>query len=102
MKAIAKGYKSILITANFYKESSTEVLKDHLNHLKENYSWFAQYLYNGICDEACQEYHNYSSDYRNKVAYLNFILYDSYQHDLLLFKDRLKNHISKLKSELSI
>lgn len=102
LKAIAKDYKSILITANFYKESSTEVLKDHLNNLIENYSWFAQYLYNGICDEACQEYHNNSSDYRNKVAYLNFILYDSYQYDLLLFKDRLKNHILKLKSELSI
>ncbi|WP_299096724.1 hypothetical protein [uncultured Winogradskyella sp.] len=101
LKAIAKDYKSILITANFYKESSTEVLKDHLGYLKENYAWFAQYVYNGICDEACQEYHNNSSDYRNKVAYLNFILYDSYQYDLLVFKDRLKNYISKLKSILN-
>ncbi|MCB0399518.1 MAG: hypothetical protein KDD26_07825 [Winogradskyella sp.] len=101
LKAISNDYKSILITARFYEDSSKELLKDHLNHLKENYPWFAQYLYNGICNEECSDYYNRSWDYRNRVAYLNLVLYDSYQYDLLVFKESLKKHISKLKSELN-
>ena len=101
LKAIVNDYKSILITARFYEESSTEVLKDYLNHLKDNYSWFAQYVSSGICEEDCLEYHFNSSDFRNRVAYLNLILYDSYQYDLFVFRSKLKKHISKLDSVLN-
>lgn len=100
LKNIASDYEEMNRNAIIYESSSTELLKENLAYLRDNFPWFADFIYKGKCNDDCLAYHNNSIDFRNRVAYLNLVLYDSYYYDLFLFKNKINSHITELQKLL--
>ncbi|MGJ8665999.1 MAG: DUF6090 family protein [Patiriisocius sp.] len=94
-------YKEILYTNKIYVDRIAEALVDNLKYLKDNHAWFAQFIGSGRCNNDCQDYFSNSPDYRNRVAYLNQIAYQSYYNHLYETNEKISKHIEKLEQLLN-
>ncbi len=91
-------YTSFLEVKETYDELGTGVITENLEYLKSTTDWFAAFLSKGDCNEECLEYHNESSAFRNRVAYLELIFYDAYQYELISLYKKI-DELNKLLKE---
>lgn len=83
-------YKQAVKASAMYDEIIFEQLTTNLEHLKDEYDWFANYISNGYCSsQECTDYFQNSSDYRNRVAYFRFLVYDGYYGSLYQFLNEI-------------
>lgn len=98
MYRIDELYKEFLYTNKFYVDRITEGIIENVKYLTSNYDWFAAYISNGECNSDCNTYFTMSSDFRNRIAYINQIAYSSYYNHLDETKSKINEHIVILEA----
>ncbi|RMB59461.1 hypothetical protein EAX61_07695 [Dokdonia sinensis] len=93
---IAAHYKFLSQSRDFNDEVITKTMFDNLNYLKDTKPWFADYITQSKCDEDCKTYFSESSDFRNRIAYLQLVMYDSYYAELFRAKKLIAKDIEDL------
>ncbi len=76
--------------------SILENLKSNIEFLRDNHDRFAQFITLQNCNQDCQDYFNTSPDFRNRIANLELLVKRAYRTEMLLFKDKLRVHITEL------
>lgn len=94
-------YREISSSKYIYDQSVKDALIDNLNYLKLNKPWFSGYMAKGTCNEDCMDYMRNSWDFRNRVAYLTVVVYDSYYAQLILINNSITKQIVILEKQLS-
>lgn len=94
-------YVEALKMSEWHENSIVEYTKTTLQHWQNNYSWFADLSGRGKCLEGCLEYFYKSNDYRNRVAYYELMLLDSYYYEIYIVRERNKVFIDRLKNLLN-
>ena len=97
LRDVELGYQNFFKVNDIYLKYSSELLDRNTSELLENQEWFKNYLNDGICDDKCQEYISSSMDFRKRIAYINLIIYNSYQYDLFEQRSKLCKYLNSLE-----
>ncbi len=100
LNSIQQAYRGFAKVNSIYEEVTTETLTENLKYLKNNYDWFARFSTQGQCGLECQDYFKNSPDFRNRVAYIYLILYNSYYGDLEMFLEDIEDDIVQLEETI--
>ncbi|GAB5563368.1 MAG: hypothetical protein Wins2KO_04310 [Winogradskyella sp.] len=84
----------------FHENTVVEFTTENLKYWQDNYSWFADLTGRGRCKDDCLEYFFESEDYRNRVAFYELILLDSYYGQIDAFKEETEALIERLEALL--
>lgn len=84
----------------FHENSVVEFTTENLKYWQDNYDWFADLSGRGRCPDDCIKYFFESEDYRNRVAFYELILLDSYYAQIDEFKDETQTLIERLETLL--
>lgn len=73
------------------------IMRDNLEHWKNNYPWFADFAQTLRCpNQDCVDYFRNSADYRNRIAYYRFIGIESYIGNLHQFVQQIEKDYEEL------
>lgn len=90
-------YTSFIKVSDLYIDYSRELIDRNMRQLLEDHDWFRNYLNNGVCNNECQDYISSSMDFRNRVAYIDLIIYNAYQYDMFEHRAKLCKHLNSLE-----
>ncbi len=82
----------------FFEQSIIDFTTETLTYWRDRYDWFSDLTSRGRCPDDCITYFYESSDYRNRVAYYELMLLDSYYQEISYFKDRNKAFKERLQA----
>lgn len=88
-------YNQALETSKHHSAVILNSMEDNYKYWSDNYEWFGSFMSKYECKADCSRYFYESSDYRNKVAYFELLVLESYAADLDEF---LKTNIENIKS----
>ncbi|MFP2994835.1 hypothetical protein ABN763_02945 [Spongiivirga sp. MCCC 1A20706] len=93
LREISKRYKGLVQAVLIFDKITTDALTENLKYLQNNKVWFANLISNERCDDECQEYFNSSSDFKNRSAYMDIVLYKAYSRELQDFKEKIRKEM---------
>ncbi len=99
LQEISKKYKGLYQAVLIYDKITTDALEENLKYLRDNKNWFADLVANNVCNDECKDYFVKSTDYKNRAAYMDLVLYDAYSTELYSFKQAIRKDM-KLLTEL--
>ncbi len=95
---IATYYKEVIKISNLYERILFENLTENLKVWKDDHAWFSTYIRNGIClTKDCEAYFQNSTDFRNRVAYFNYMALENYYGVLVVSREEFKKQIKSLE-----
>jgi len=97
---IESDYKHYDNIFRLLEESIVDNLKVNIGYLRDTYPWFSQFISQQKCNEECQAYFQRSPDFRNRVAYMELLVFNAYGQELLAFKRRLREHMIALEKAI--
>lgn len=100
LRRIEEAYEDSSVILKLLEESLIKNFKDNMDHLRQ-FDWFAPLLANNDCDAACTDYFTNSTDFRNRVAYLELIIHKAYNSVIIGFNTEVKDFIVDLETALS-
>ena len=101
LRRIEENYVEKLAILKLFEESIVEELKNNMQHLKDNYDWFGNFISNNVCDADCEEYFANDPGFRNRVAYMELLLMRAYQIEVGNFNRAIGEHLTILEDMLA-
>ena len=101
LRRIEEAYEDSSVILKLLEDSLFTNFKDNMDHLRQ-FDWFAPLLATKDCDAACQDYFTNSTDFRNRVAYLELIIQEAYDSVIKAFNTEVKDFITDLETALNV
>lgn len=100
LRRIEEAYEDSSVILKLLEDTLFTNFKDNMDHLGQ-FPWFAPLLATNDCDSDCQDYFANSTDFRNRVAYLELIIQKAYDTVVQRFNEEVKDFISDLENALN-
>ncbi|MGB3590227.1 MAG: hypothetical protein WBA16_00945 [Nonlabens sp.] len=97
VKEVVSVYKSFFSVADYYQDITFKAINDNVLHLRDHHDWYAQFTVAGTCNTDCETYFDNSSDFLNRVAYMQFLVYDAYSFSLYELRQDMDARAKKLE-----